>query len=85
MLEDKQKILQAIIDHTGDCGLFATTAICKRCPLGNKRVDGRRVNCMDYLNIDTSTMEHEEVCDIYEKAAEEELFSLTLEDHLSED
>ena len=84
MFSKKQEILQAIIDHTGDCDLFTNPAICKRCPLGNKRVEGRRVNCLDYLKIDRQ-LEHNEVCDIYEKAAEEELFLMSLEEVLSEE
>lgn len=84
MVEDKVAILQEIIDRYGDCNEFATPAICKRCPLGNKRIEGRRVNCMDFLKI-TEEMQDEEICEIYQKAAEDELFSLELEDHLLED
>jgi len=84
MVEDKKAILQTIIDHLGDCDKFTNPAICKRCPLGNKKVNGRRVNCMDYLNI-TEEMTEDEVCDTYEKAAEDELFQMELEDHLLED
>jgi hypothetical protein len=39
---------------------------------------------MDYLHI-TPDMTEEEVCDIYETAAEDELFRIEIEDILSED
>lgn len=84
MVEDKVEILQEIIDRHGDCEGFAVPAICKRCPLGNKQVNGRRVNCMDYLKI-TQEMTEEEVYDKYEKAAEDELFRIEMEEVLSED
>ncbi len=84
MVEGKVEILQEIIDRHGDCEGFAGPAICKRCPLGNKQVNGRRVNCMDYLKI-TSEMTEDEVYDKYEKAAEEELFQIEMENILSED
>lgn len=84
MLTKKQDILQAIVDHLGDCSLFTRPEICSLCPLGNKVVNGRRVNCMDYLKI-TPERAEEDIQDVYEKAAEEELFELALEEHLSED
>lgn len=84
MVEDKVEILQEIIDRHGDCEGFANPAICKRCPLGNKRVNGRKVNCMDYLNI-TPEMTQDETFDVYEKAAEDELFQIEFETALSED
>lgn len=84
MVEDKIAILQEIIDRYGDCEGFANPAICKRCPLGNKKVGGRKVNCMDYLNI-TEEMTEDEVCELYQKTAEDELFRIELEGHLSED
>lgn len=84
MVKDKAAILQEIVDHYGDCNEFATPAICKRCPLGNKRINGRKVNCMDFLKI-TEEMHDDEVCDIYQRAAEDELFGLELEEHLLED
>lgn len=84
MLEDKVAILQEIIDRGGDCEGFANPSICKRCPLGNKRVEGRKVNCMDYLGVTPETPP-EEVYDTYEKAAEEELFRLEFEEALSQD
>jgi hypothetical protein len=74
MIEDKLAILQEVIDRHGDCEGFAKPAICKRCPLGNKIVNGRKVNCMDYLKINTDEMTEDEIFDTYEKAAEEELF-----------
>ena len=84
MITDKLKILQEIIDRHGDCEGFAVPAICKRCPLGNKLVNGKKVNCMDYLKI-YNDMTEEEVCEKYEKAAEDELFQIEMEGHLSED
>lgn len=84
MVEDKIGILQEIIDRHGDCEGFAKPAICKRCPLGNKQVNGRKVNCMDYLNI-TPEIPPEEVFEKYEKAAEDELFKIEFEEVLSED
>ena len=84
MVEDKIKILQEIIDRHGDCEGFAKPSICKRCPLGNKQVDGKKVNCMDYLKI-TQDMQEDEVCEVYEKAAEDELFRIEMEDLLLED
>lgn len=84
MVEDKVIILQEIIDRHGDCEGFANPAICKRCPLGNKQVNGRKVNCMDFLKINQE-MTEEEVWDTYEKAAEEELFRIEMEEVLSED
>lgn len=85
MVEDKVAILQEIIDRHGDCEGFAKPAICKRCPLGNKQVEGRKVNCLDYLKIDTMTMTEEEVFDKYEQAAADELFQIEMEEVLSED
>lgn len=84
MVEDKLKILQEIVDRHGNCEGFAKPAICKRCPLGNKIVKGRKVNCMDFLNI-TEEMTDDEVCDKYENAASEEIFKIQLEEILSED
>jgi len=84
MVEGKVEILQEIIDRHGDCEGFANPAICKRCPLGNKQVNGRKVNCMDFLKI-SSEMAEEEVYDVYEKAAEDELFRIEMEEVLSED
>ena len=84
MLEDKLAILQEIIDRDGDCEGFANPAICKRCPLGNKRINGNRVNCMDYLNI-SPDMQDEEVCEKYVTAATDELFQIELEDVLLKD
>lgn len=84
MVQDKAAILQEIVDRHGDCEGFAKPAICKRCPLGNKRINDRRVNCMDYLNITPETPP-EEMFEKYEKAAEDELFSMELEEALSED
>lgn len=84
MVEDKVEILQEIIDRHGDCEGFANPAICKRCPLGNKQVNGRKVNCMDYTKINND-MTDDEIFDIYEKAAEEELFKIEMEELLSED
>ena len=84
MVEDKAAILQEIIDRNGDCEDFAKPAICKRCPLGNKQIDGRRVNCMDYLNINPD-MSIEEVLTKYEDAAADELFNMGIEEALLED
>lgn len=84
MVEGKVEILQEIIDRHGDCEGFANPAICKRCPLGNKQVNGRKVNCMDHLKI-TNEMTEDEVFDKYEKAAEDELFQIEIEEILSED
>ena len=84
MVEDKVEILQEIIDRHGDCEGFAQPAICRRCPLGNKQVNGRKVNCMDYLNI-TNDMTEEEILDKYEEAAADELFRIEIEEVLSED
>jgi hypothetical protein len=74
-------ILQEIIDRDGDCEDFAGPAVCKRCPLGNKTVDGRRVNCMDFLRI-TEQMTSEQIEEIYKQAAQEELFRIELEEIL---
>jgi hypothetical protein len=84
MVEDKVAILQEIIDRHGDCEGFARPAICSRCPLGNKRVNGRRVNCMDYLKINPD-MSEDEVLEKYENAAADELFQIEMEEVLSED
>jgi hypothetical protein len=84
MVEDKVEILQEIIDRHGDCEGFAQPAICKRCPLGSKQVNGRRVNCMDYLKI-TPEMTEEEKGEKYEQAAADELFRIEMEEVLSED
>ena len=84
MVEDKVEILQEIIDRHGDCEDFAKPAICKRCPLGNKQINGRRVNCMDYLNINQD-MTVEEILTKYEDAAADELFSIGMEEALLED
>lgn len=83
MLTNKIEILQEIVDRDGDCDTFAVPAICKRCPLGNKIVNGRKANCMDFLNISID-MASEQVDEIYKKAAEEEIFAINLEEHLSE-
>jgi hypothetical protein len=84
MIEDKAAILQEIIDRHGDCEDFAKPAICKRCPLGNKQIDGRRVNCMDYLKINQD-MTLDEILSKYEDAAADELFNMGIEEVLSED
>lgn len=83
---DPVQILQEIVDRHGDCEGFANPAICKQCPLGNKRnADGHRVNCMDYLGIDTSEMSQDEICDKYEQAAADELMNIEMDALLSED
>lgn len=84
MVEDKVEILQEIIDRHGDCEGFSNPAICKRCPLGNKQVGGRKVSCMDFLKI-TQEMTEDEVCDKYEQAAADELFQIKIEEVLLED
>lgn len=84
MLKDEVAILQEIIDNDGDCDGFANPAICKRCPLGNKQVNGRRVNCMDYLGVHP-LMEDDLLREKYIKAAEDELFRIEMEGALSED
>ena len=84
MIKDGTAILQEVIDRHGDCEGLASPAICKRCPLGNKRINGKRVNCMDYLKID-SDMTDDEIYDKYEDAAVEELFRIELEELLLED
>jgi hypothetical protein len=83
MVKDKVAILQEIIDRHGDCEDFAQPSICKKCPLGNKRINDRKMNCMDYLKINESHTE-DEICDIYEKAAEDELFYIELEKALED-
>jgi len=80
---DKIGILQEIVDRNGDCSDFAGPAVCKRCPLGNKRIEDRRVNCMDYLKI-TEELTTDQVEEIYKNAAQEEIFTLELEDILLE-
>lgn len=85
MVEDKVAILQEIIDRHGDCEGFANPAICKRCPLGNKQVNGRKVNCMDYLGVNQDEMTEDELCDRYEQAAADELFRIEMEEVLLED
>lgn len=84
MLVDKVAILQEIIDRQGDCSDIACPAVCKRCPLGNKLVNGRKVNCMDYLNI-TPEMRQDQISEKYAKAAEDELFEIEMEGVLSTD
>jgi hypothetical protein len=84
MVEDKVEILQEVIDRHGDCEGFASPAVCKRCPLGNKQTNDRKVNCMDYLKI-TAEMTEDEICDKYEQAAADELFRIEMEELLSED
>ena len=84
MLTDPVAILQEIIDQDGDCESWATPTVCKRCPLGGKRIDGRRLNCQDYINRQRSLAGKtvEEVREAYVSAAEEELFAIELESHL---
>jgi len=84
VLQDKVAILQEIIDRQGDCRDIACPAVCKRCPLGNKSINGRKVNCMDYLNI-TSEMQSDQISEKYAKAAEDELFEIEMEGVLSAD
>ena len=79
---DEVSILERIIEHHGDCELFAGPAICKRCPLGNKRIDGERVSCVDYLNVDQMTTE--EADEVYLTAANDELFTIQLENHITD-
>lgn len=81
MLTDPVAILQEIIDFDGDCEAFSGPAICKRCPLGNKRIDGKRVSCLDYLNRQHNVEQKsaEEINALYKTAAEEELFTIELE------
>lgn len=83
MVEDKTAILQEIINRHGDCDDFAEPAICKRCPLGNKQVNGRKVNCMDLLKV-TPDMLKEDADEVYEQAAEDELFRIEMEGLLLE-
>lgn len=40
---------------------------------------------MDFLKISSEEMSEDEICDVYEKAAEDELFRMELEDVLLED
>lgn len=84
MLENKIAILQEIIDRAGDCSDIACPAVCKKCPLGNKLINGRKVNCMDYLNV-TPDMSSDEISEKYAKAAEDELFQIEIETVLSSD
>jgi hypothetical protein len=80
---DPAAILQTIIEHEGSCE-WASPAICKRCPLGNKRVNGRRVNCWDYVRSLCSVNygDAERIAETYKACAEEELFTLELEQAL---
>lgn len=79
---DPLVILQEVIDRDGDCEGFANPSICKRCPLGNKKVNGHRVNCVDYLN--AGNMDPETAKEVYVNAAKEEIFAIELEALLSE-
>lgn len=79
---DPVSILQEVIDRDGDCEGLAGPAVCSRCPLGTKTVNGRRVNCMDYLKLVPGELTREEQSDIYKKAAEDELFTIEMESHL---
>lgn len=85
MILDPVNILQEIIDRHGDCEGFRNPAICKRCPLGNKIVNGRKMNCMDYLGVDPSEKTEDEICDVYERAAADELMNIQMDALLSED
>lgn len=82
MLTDPSEILEEIIEQDGECERWASPAVCKRCPLGNKRVDGRRMSCADFLkhryNVDFDKNDSV-VNAAYKMAAEEELFAIELE------
>jgi hypothetical protein len=84
MITDPVAILEKIVEENGDCEEWAGPPSCKKCPLGGKRVDGRRLSCMDYLDqlygIHQKTQD--EVKAIYKRAAEEELFTIQLEELL---
>lgn len=85
MIEDPLKILQEIIDRHGDCEGLAGPAVCKRCPLGNKKKpDGNKMNCMDYLGVGWE-MDEDERSEIYERAAADELLNIEFDRILSED
>lgn len=81
MLTDPVAILQEIIDQDGSCEDLACATVCKRCPLGGKRLDGKRLSCDDYIRLhhNIDNMLREEVDTIYKTAAEEELFAIELE------
>ncbi len=80
---DPVAILQEVIDRDGDCEGFANPSVCKRCPLGNKRIDGHRVSCVDYLK--ANTMDPERAKEVYVNAAKEEILAIELENLLSEE
>lgn len=84
MVKDPVEILQKIVESLGDCESFTRNEICKLCPLGNKIVNGRKVNCADYLKVRHSEMTEDEIMDIYEKAAAEELLNIQMDNLLSE-
>lgn len=81
MILDPVKILEEIVEREGDCDGLAGPATCKRCPLGNKSIDNKRVNCVEYVKALNASSE--EANKIYKDAAQEELFAIELEKHLA--
>lgn len=76
LMTDPEAILQRIIDDNGDCDSWATPETCKNCPLGNKQLDGKKVNCLDYLGINLFRHAGQDAAALYKRAAEDELFNL---------
>jgi hypothetical protein len=82
---DPVDILEAIIEADGNCNDFANPSVCKRCPLGNKRVEGKRVNCMEYVGCQVGIDSFDDINEKYKNAANDELFTIQLEAHLDDD
>ena len=81
---DGLKILERIVAEEGSC-CWATTAICKSCPLGSlvRSDDGEFISCVEALNIDGLS---EQEADIkYKEAASRKIADMTLDQLIEAD
>lgn len=78
---DSLEVLQKIIEWEGDCSKGADPTVCKYCPLGNKKIQDKKLNCLDYLGLHNDALEghNDIVASKTKQAAEEELFNLKMD------
>ncbi len=77
-------ILNKIIEEDGSCTLWASPAICAKCPLSKlkQKADGTYLSCVEALNVDNLT--EEEADAKYKEVASRILLDEAIDDLLGE-
>ncbi len=77
-------ILNKIIESEGSCTQWATSAICKQCPLSKlrKKADGTYLSCVEALGVEDMTEEQADAK--YKEVASRILLDETIDEILGE-